>query len=94
MISYHHVYSNVEHVIRDAPTGNLDAYIKNLERVLDAIEFFTQNNPNCLELSQQFVTKNDNYVQIISILVIYLGIMSKLKTVIVCVFRLDIISLT
>ena len=33
------------------PTGQLDAYIKNLERVLDAIEFFNQNNPNCMELS-------------------------------------------
>ncbi|KAL9956376.1 hypothetical protein ACROYT_G037843 [Oculina patagonica] len=51
VISYHHVYASVEHVIRDAPTGQLDAYIKNLERVLDAIEFFNQNNPNCLELS-------------------------------------------
>ncbi|KAJ7362141.1 Exocyst complex component 7 [Desmophyllum pertusum] len=51
VISYHHVYSSVEHVIRDAPTGQLDAYIKNLERVLDAIEFFNQNNPNCVELS-------------------------------------------
>ncbi|XP_031567122.1 exocyst complex component 7-like [Actinia tenebrosa] len=51
VISYHHVYSNTEHVIRDAPTGNLEAYIKNLERVIDAIEFFTQNNPNCLEMT-------------------------------------------
>lgn len=51
VISYHHVYASVEHVIRDAPTGQLDAYIKNLERVLDAIEFFNQNNPNCMELS-------------------------------------------
>ena len=33
-----------------SPTGQLDAYIKNLERVLDAIEFFNQNNPNSLEL--------------------------------------------
>lgn len=51
VISYHHVYANVEHVIRDAPTGQLDTYIKNLERVLDAIEFFNQNNPSCMELS-------------------------------------------
>ncbi|XP_020611078.1 exocyst complex component 7-like [Orbicella faveolata] len=51
VISYHHVYASVEHVIRDAPSGQLDAYIKNLERVLDAIDFFNQNNPNCLELS-------------------------------------------
>jgi len=35
----------------NSPTGQLDAYIKNLERVLDAIEFFNQNNPNCMELS-------------------------------------------
>ena len=34
-----------------SPTGQLDAYIKNLERVLDAIEFFNQNNPSCVELS-------------------------------------------
>jgi len=34
-----------------SPTGQLDAYIKNLERVLDAIDFFNHNNPNCLELS-------------------------------------------
>ena len=34
-----------------SPSGQLDAYIKNLERVLDAIDFFNQNNPNCLELS-------------------------------------------
>lgn len=51
VISYHHVYASVEHVIRDAPTGQLDAYIKNLERVLDAIEFFNQNNPSCVELT-------------------------------------------
>lgn len=51
VISYHHVYANVEHVIRDAPSGQLDTYIKNLERVLDAIEFFNQNNPSCMELS-------------------------------------------
>lgn len=50
VISYHHVSASVEHVIRDSPTGQLDAYIKNLERVLDAIEFFNQNNPNSLEL--------------------------------------------
>ena len=34
-----------------SPTGQLDEYIKNLERVLDAIEFFNQNNQNCLELA-------------------------------------------
>lgn len=34
-----------------SPTGQLDAYIKNLERVLDAIEFFNQNNPSCVELT-------------------------------------------
>ncbi|XP_015763420.1 PREDICTED: exocyst complex component 7-like [Acropora digitifera] len=51
VISYHHVYANVEHVIRDTPTDQLDTYIKNLERVLDAIEFFNQNNPSCMELS-------------------------------------------
>ncbi|EDO29171.1 predicted protein, partial [Nematostella vectensis] len=51
VISYHHVYANTEHIIRDTPTGHLDVYIKNLERVLDAIEFFSQNNPNCLEMT-------------------------------------------
>lgn len=51
VISYHHVYANVEHVIRDTPTDQLDTYIKNLERVLDAIEFFNHNNPSCMELS-------------------------------------------
>ncbi|XP_027056688.1 exocyst complex component 7-like [Pocillopora damicornis] len=51
VISYHHVSASVEHVIRDSPTGQLEAYIKNLERVLDAIEFFNHNNPNCMELS-------------------------------------------
>ena len=34
-----------------SPTGQLDVYIKNLERVLDAIEFFNQNNPSCVELT-------------------------------------------
>ena len=37
--------------VSNRPTGQLDAYIKNLERVLDAIEFFNHNNPNCMELS-------------------------------------------
>ena len=35
----------------DRPSDQLDVYIKNLERVLDAIEFFNQNNQNCLELA-------------------------------------------
>lgn len=35
----------------NSPTDQLDTYIKNLERVLDAIEFFNQNNPSCMELS-------------------------------------------
>lgn len=47
-----HIWHHHKHFLFvTSPSGQLDAYIKNLERVLDAIDFFNQNNPNCLELS-------------------------------------------
>lgn len=45
------IITNIFFLFINSPSGQLDTYIKNLERVLDAIDFFNQNNPNCLELS-------------------------------------------
>lgn len=44
-------HQHIHFLFVTSPSGQLDVYIKNLERVLDAIDFFNQNNPNCLELS-------------------------------------------
>ncbi|CAB4006486.1 exocyst complex component 7 isoform X2 [Paramuricea clavata] len=51
VISYHNVASSEDQDIRDGPGADVDSYLRSLERVQDAIEFFERNNPNSPELS-------------------------------------------
>ncbi len=51
VVNYHNVSNNVRKVIEDGPTGYLDVYLKNMEKVEDAIRFFKLNNPESIELS-------------------------------------------
>ncbi|XP_028406524.1 exocyst complex component 7-like [Dendronephthya gigantea] len=51
VISYHNVASSEDQDIRDGPGTDVDSYLRSLEKVQDAIEFFEINNPNSPELS-------------------------------------------
>ena len=51
VISYHNVASSEDQDIRDGPGADVDSYLRSLEKVQDAIQFFERNNPNSPELS-------------------------------------------
>ena len=52
VIGYHHVADEVEPRIREGPpSGSVDSYLKLLERLRVALEFFQHSNPSSVELS-------------------------------------------
>ena len=51
VISFHHVADEVEAKVREGPVASIEAYLKLLEKLHVAVEFFTQNNPGSVELS-------------------------------------------
>ncbi len=51
VIGYHHIADDVETKIRNGPTGNIEVYLKLLDRLKMAVDFFTHNNPGSVELS-------------------------------------------
>lgn len=51
VISFHHVADEVEPRIREGPGSNIEGYLKLLDRLRVAWDFFTHNNPGSVELS-------------------------------------------
>lgn len=51
VIGFHHVADEVEPKVREGPVAGIEAYLKLLEKLHVAVEFFTQNNPGSVELS-------------------------------------------
>jgi exocyst complex protein 7 len=52
VIGYHHVADDVETKIQVGPGGDVDSYIKVLERLKMALVFFHSNNPASVELTR------------------------------------------
>ena len=50
VIGFHHMADDIEGRIREGPSGNIDGYLKLLERLESAISFFNTNNPSSVEL--------------------------------------------
>lgn len=50
VMGYYHVAEEVETKIREGPSGNIEAYLKLLDRLKIAWDFFKQNNPESIEL--------------------------------------------
>eukprot|EP00731_Ephydatia_muelleri_P028523 Em0020g167a len=50
VIGFHHMADDIEGRIREGPSGNIDGYLKLLERLESAISFFDTNNPSSVEL--------------------------------------------
>ena len=51
VISFHHIADDVEAKIREGPSGNIEGYLKVLDKLRVAVEFFNHNNPGSVELS-------------------------------------------
>ena len=51
LTTYHHIADEVESKIREGPTGNIDGYLKLLDKLRVALDFFNHNNPGGVELS-------------------------------------------
>lgn len=50
IIGFHHMADDIESRIREGPSGNIDAYLKLLEKLESALTFFSNNNPSSVEL--------------------------------------------
>ncbi|XP_069510810.1 exocyst complex component 7 isoform X4 [Ambystoma mexicanum] len=52
VISYYHVASDTEKIIKEGPTGRLEEYLGCIERIQRAVEYFQDNNPDSPELNR------------------------------------------
>ncbi|XP_070251619.1 exocyst complex component 7 isoform X7 [Myotis yumanensis] len=52
VISYYHVASDTEKVIREGPTGRLDEYLGSMAKIQKAVEYFQDNSPDSPELNK------------------------------------------
>ncbi|XP_078692221.1 exocyst complex component 7-like isoform X3 [Branchiostoma floridae x Branchiostoma belcheri] len=50
VISFYNVAKDVEQTIREGPTGRLESYLQSMDRVQNAVNFFSENNPGSPEL--------------------------------------------
>lgn len=50
IIGFHHMADDIEGRIREGPSGNIEGYLKLLERLESALSFFNTNNTNSIEL--------------------------------------------
>ena len=50
VMGFYHIAEEVETKIREGPSGNIEAYLKLLDRLKVAWDFFKQNNPESIEL--------------------------------------------
>ena len=51
VISYHHTALDVEAILRQGPSGQVVKYLKCMGRLVEAIDFFSENNPDSPELN-------------------------------------------
>uniref|UniRef100_H2ZQN4 Exocyst complex component 7 n=1 Tax=Ciona savignyi TaxID=51511 RepID=H2ZQN4_CIOSA len=51
VIGYHHVANDVEPVLRQGPSRQVDKYLHSMERLVKAVAFFSENNPDSPELN-------------------------------------------
>ena len=51
VISYHHVARDVEPVLRQGPSRQVDRYLEFMDRLSQAVQFFSENNPDSPELN-------------------------------------------
>ncbi|XP_042139087.2 exocyst complex component 7 isoform X8 [Peromyscus maniculatus bairdii] len=52
VISYYHVASDTEKVIREGPTGRLEEYLGSMAKIQKAVEYFQDNSPDSPELNK------------------------------------------
>ncbi|XP_038597955.1 exocyst complex component 7 isoform X3 [Tachyglossus aculeatus] len=52
VISYYHVASDTEKVIKEGPSGRLEQYLGCLAKIQKAVEYFQDNNPDSPELNR------------------------------------------
>ncbi|XP_074116898.1 exocyst complex component 7 isoform X5 [Sminthopsis crassicaudata] len=52
VISYYHVASDTEKIIREGPTGRLEEYLGCMAKIQKAVEYFQDNNPDSPELNR------------------------------------------
>ena len=51
VIGFYHLANEVEIKVQNGPISGVDGYIKVLERLRVALDFFQSNNPSSVELS-------------------------------------------
>ncbi|XP_040185958.1 exocyst complex component 7-like isoform X8 [Rana temporaria] len=51
VISYYHVATETERVIREGPSGRLEEYLSCIAKIQKAVEYFQDNNPDSPELN-------------------------------------------
>ncbi|XP_028375256.1 exocyst complex component 7 isoform X7 [Phyllostomus discolor] len=52
VISYYHVASDTEKIIREGPTGRLEEYLASMAKIQKAVEYFQDNSPDSPELNK------------------------------------------
>ncbi|XP_040290595.1 exocyst complex component 7 isoform X4 [Bufo bufo] len=52
VISYYHVATETEKVIKDGPSGRLEEYLSCIAKIQKAVEYFQDNNPDSPELNR------------------------------------------
>ncbi|XP_039332067.1 exocyst complex component 7 isoform X11 [Saimiri boliviensis] len=52
VISYYHVASDTEKIIREGPTGRLEEYLGSMAKIQKAVEYFQDNSPDSPELNK------------------------------------------
>ncbi|XP_066442163.1 exocyst complex component 7 isoform X3 [Eleutherodactylus coqui] len=52
VISYYHVATETEKVIKDGPSGRLEEYLNCIAKIQKAVEYFQDNNPDSPELNR------------------------------------------
>ncbi|XP_072259953.1 exocyst complex component 7 isoform X8 [Pyxicephalus adspersus] len=52
VISYYHVATETERVIREGPSGRLEEYLSCIAKIQKAVEYFQDNNPDSPELNR------------------------------------------
>uniref|UniRef100_A0A2K5QP01 Exocyst complex component 7 n=1 Tax=Cebus imitator TaxID=2715852 RepID=A0A2K5QP01_CEBIM len=55
VISYYHVASDTEKIIREGPTGRLEEYLGSMAKIQKAVEYFQDNSPDSPELNKVFM---------------------------------------
>ncbi|KAM7068692.1 exocyst complex component 7 isoform 11-T11 [Molossus nigricans] len=52
VISYYHVASDTEKIIKEGPTGRLEEYLGSMAKIQKAVEYFQDNSPDSPELNK------------------------------------------